>query len=212
MSQYPPPPPPGQYPPSPGQYPPTGAYPPGGYSMAPVARSGNGMAVTSLVCGFLFCIPAITGLLAVLFGLVGFFRGKDPRRGRRGMAIAGIILGLLSLGVWSGIGYGAYWVYGFFVPTTGLIGTLGNNDITGARQYVTPSVTDADLASAQATFSTMGSYVSFHNFNGTKSVVNGVTTYTVTCKAIFAKGSSNATICFEKDAQGNIKVSQLKFQ
>ncbi|MGA2500467.1 MAG: DUF4190 domain-containing protein, partial [Tepidisphaeraceae bacterium] len=159
MSQTPPPPPQGQYPPpSPGQFPPPGQVPPGAYSMAP-AKAGNGMAVASLVCGFLFCIPAITGLLAVILGLAGFSRGKDPRRGGRGMAMAGIILGLISLVAWGGIGYFGYWVgsqmKAFFVPATGLIQTLSENDIPGARQYVTAGVSDADLANAQQKFSAL---------------------------------------------------------
>jgi hypothetical protein len=213
MSQYPPPTPQGQFPPSPGQYPPPGGNPPGGYSMAPAAKLGNGMAVASLICGLLFCIPAL-GLLAVILGLAGFSKGKDPRRGGRGLAVAGIILGLLCLAGQGGIGYFAYWGYGqikaFLVPTTGLLQTLGNNDIKGARQFVTPTVTDADLASAQATFSTMGEFLRFDNPVYSKSTVNGVTTYTLSGKAVFGKGSCNMTISFDKDSQGNIKVSKLK--
>ncbi len=222
MSQFPPPQPQGQYPPPQGQYPPPGQYPPqgqvppGGYSMAPAAKAGNGMAVASLVCGFLFCIPAITGLLAVVFGLAGFSRGKDPRRGGRGMAMAGIILGLVSLVAWSGIGYGVYWGVGqikaFVVPTTGLMETLSKNDIPGARQYVTSAVSDADLANARQKFSALGEFVRLDAPNFVQSSVNGVTTYTLTGKGVFAKGSCDLTVSFDKDPQGNIKVSQLKVQ
>ncbi len=174
------------------------------------------MAVASLVCGFLFCIPAITGLLAVLFGLVGFSRGKDPLRGGRGMAMAGLLLGLLSLAGWSGVGYFAWWGYGqlkaFIVPTTGLIESLGNNDLVAARKYVTPAVSNADLAKAQTTFSTMGEFVQLDNPNFVQSTNNGVTTYTLTGKAVFQKGNCNVTVSFDKDPQGVIMISKLLIQ
>jgi len=62
-------------------------------------QQGNGLAVTSLVVGILgFCIlPIVGGIGAIVLGILGLNKTKDPRVGGKGMAIAGIILGSLSM-------------------------------------------------------------------------------------------------------------------
>src|SRR5271156_6556428 len=101
-----------QYPPggTPG-YPPPPNYPPGmppgmppgfagqGYSM-PASTRTSGAAITSLVCGLLGCVPFVTGLVAVITGIIGISATGNPAVRGRGMAIAGLILGLLSIGGW----------------------------------------------------------------------------------------------------------------
>ena len=77
----------------------------GAYTMTP-QRQTSGAAVASLICGILGCVPLITGLLAVILGIVGLKKTKDPRYSGRGMAIAGLILGLISLVVWGVIAGG----------------------------------------------------------------------------------------------------------
>ncbi len=61
-------------------------------------------AVLSLVCGMLLCLGPFTGLTAIVAGLVA--RGQAQRRpqavGGRGMALAGILLGVLNLCVSAG--------------------------------------------------------------------------------------------------------------
>lgn len=56
-------------------------------------------AVLSLVCGMLLCLGPFTGLTAIVAGLVA--RGQSQRKpqavGGRGMALAGILLGILNL-------------------------------------------------------------------------------------------------------------------
>ncbi|MGD0768546.1 MAG: DUF4190 domain-containing protein [Tepidisphaeraceae bacterium] len=103
-----------QYPPGGSQgYPPN--FPPGGpqgfgpqgYSLPP-ATTTSGAAITSLVCGLLMCIPGVTGLIAVLTGIIGISATSNPAVKGRGMAIAGLILGLLSLGGWGLFGSGIY--------------------------------------------------------------------------------------------------------
>ncbi|HEX4053213.1 MAG TPA: DUF4190 domain-containing protein [Tepidisphaeraceae bacterium] len=54
------------------------------------------MAVASLVCALLGCIPFV-GILAIIFGIAGLRRTKDPQVGRKGLAIAGIVLGGLGV-------------------------------------------------------------------------------------------------------------------
>ncbi len=57
-------------------------------------------AIFSLICGLLGCIPFLTGLAAVILGIVGIKKTKDPMVTGRGMAIAGLVLGCLSLAGW----------------------------------------------------------------------------------------------------------------
>jgi hypothetical protein len=56
-------------------------------------------AVLSLVCGILLCLGPLTGLTALVAGLVA--RGQAQRKpnavGGRGMALIGILLGVLNL-------------------------------------------------------------------------------------------------------------------
>jgi predicted Zn finger-like uncharacterized protein/prepilin-type processing-associated H-X9-DG protein len=56
----------------------------------------SGMAIASLVCGILFCLP-FCGLLAIIFGIIGINQTKPGMARGRGMAIAGTILGGLGM-------------------------------------------------------------------------------------------------------------------
>lgn len=64
-------------------------------------------AVVALVCGILMCLGPLTGIPAIIAGVVA--RGaikKDPANvGGGGLAIAGIVLGILNL-----LGWAAYFV------------------------------------------------------------------------------------------------------
>ena len=63
------------------------------------AQRGNGMAVASLVCGICFCL-LVTVPLAVIFGIIGLLKTRDPSVSGKGMSIAGIILGLVGGVIW----------------------------------------------------------------------------------------------------------------
>jgi hypothetical protein len=101
MSQMPPGGPP-DYPPN---FPPYASPGTQGYSLPPQGRT-SGAAITSLVCGLIFCVPFVTGLVAIITGFVGISATKNPAVRGRGMAIAGLILGLLSLAGWGLFGGG----------------------------------------------------------------------------------------------------------
>jgi prepilin-type processing-associated H-X9-DG protein len=62
------------------------------------AQVSNGFATASLICGILgFCIPVLGGIVAIVLGIVGLTKTKDPRVGGKGMAIAGLVLGGVSI-------------------------------------------------------------------------------------------------------------------
>lgn len=64
------------------------------------------MAIASLVCSlvglFLCGVPAILG---VIFGGVGLSQTKDNARPGRGLAVAGLVIGVLAVLAW-----GALWI------------------------------------------------------------------------------------------------------
>ena len=104
--QYPPSPvqyPPGQYPPSQGQYPPGPVgYPPQFY--APVMARNNPFAITALVCGivqFLLGLLVVGNILgaipAIVFGSIALKQIKVRGERGRGLAIAGLVLGILGV-------------------------------------------------------------------------------------------------------------------
>ena len=93
MSQVPQPPPPTAPPGSFGGFPPPGGGP-----------RTNGPAIASLILGLLGCIPLLGSLLAIVLGFVGIRKARDPQVGGKGLAIAGIILGVLWLGIYAAFG------------------------------------------------------------------------------------------------------------
>ncbi|MCC3327782.1 DUF4190 domain-containing protein [Nocardia abscessus] len=107
MSQYPPPP-PGQYP---GPYPPPGQYPPppgGQYAGQPgywqESPKGRGLAITALVFGILALLffwtiigGYVGGVFAVIFGIIAVVKARAGTAGGMGMAIAGVVLGVLGI-------------------------------------------------------------------------------------------------------------------
>ncbi|MFC4857422.1 DUF4190 domain-containing protein [Actinophytocola glycyrrhizae] len=85
---YPPPPGYGQQPPYPYPYP----YP------YPPARSTNGMAIASMVLGILW-VYWIGSILALIFGYLALNEIRRSKQAGEGMAIAGIVLGWIGVGV-----------------------------------------------------------------------------------------------------------------
>ena len=62
----------------------------------PQPQKRNPVAALSLICGFLAFIPFV-GLLAIVLGVIGLAKTRDPLVGRRGAAKAGIALGCLGV-------------------------------------------------------------------------------------------------------------------
>lgn len=95
-----------RYPPDSGTYRGDGTPGYGSGAAAPPQRS-NGVAIAALVCGIvallLSWIPGINllsfllGIIALICGAIGLSKAKDPGVGGRGLAIGGIVTGLLAL-------------------------------------------------------------------------------------------------------------------
>jgi hypothetical protein len=96
--QYPPPQPPGGA--YPGGYPPPPPQPYSGYSTPPVAPK-NGLGIAALVVAIIALISVVGGLVlgivAVILGFLGWQKAKRGEATNGGIAIAGIVLGILSI-------------------------------------------------------------------------------------------------------------------
>lgn len=89
----------------------------GGYGGGgvPVRRPVSGLAVSSLVCSLLFCMPFVTSAVGALLGLVGVLTtGPGAKRSGRGIALAGLMLGVIGLVGWTYVSVQVY--RGFVVP------------------------------------------------------------------------------------------------
>jgi hypothetical protein len=84
-------------PPAPPYFAPSYASPPG-YGPPPVGQTTNGLSVASMVLGIVW-VFGIGSILAVIFGFVARKQIKDSggRQSGSGMALAGIILGLVGV-------------------------------------------------------------------------------------------------------------------
>lgn len=95
--QYPPPPPGGAYP---GSYPPPPPQPYAGYTPPPQAPK-NGLGIAALVIAIIALISVfggvVLGVVAVILGFLGWQRAKRGEATNGGIAIAGIVLGILSI-------------------------------------------------------------------------------------------------------------------
>jgi len=114
------------------------------------------MAILSLVSSLICCIPGL-GLLGAMLGvaaLVGI-GGSGGRVGGRGLAIAGIIIGVLCTVVWVGIYYGAQQLRGAYVGVTEpvlLDIEAGNFDAVRAAFESGSQPTDEQLTAFRATY------------------------------------------------------------
>jgi prepilin-type processing-associated H-X9-DG protein len=70
------------------------------YATPSIYARTSGMAIASLVCGCLMCVPLVPGGLATTFALRAFKATRDPAVRGREMAIAGLILGIANLLGW----------------------------------------------------------------------------------------------------------------
>lgn len=116
--------------------PPINPQPPMSYSMAPQTKTSV-MAIVSLVSGLLGCF-VVTGVIAVITGILGIAQTARPNVKGRGMAIAGILLGLIFSGITIAVGGGMYWGWGKFEEA-----------VASTAQPMVQSVISGDIESAQ---------------------------------------------------------------
>ncbi len=133
---------------------------PSQYSVPP-RSSTNGWAITSLVLGIIgFCIPFVGGLLATIFGIVGIAKGRKRGSGT-GLAIAGLVLGLISLAVWMLFGTAIFAAIGMTkanrTVATQFIKDVHAGNITAAQAATDGSLTKEELDTMSQDLKALGS-------------------------------------------------------
>ncbi len=71
---------------------------PYGYSPYAPPQGTNGMAIASLVLGLVW-VYWIGSILAIIFGFVALAQIRDRNQSGKGMAVAGLILGFIGVGI-----------------------------------------------------------------------------------------------------------------
>jgi hypothetical protein len=196
MSQFPPPPPPPGY--APAYNPPPGGQP-----------QTSGAAIAALVLGLLSCIPGV-GLLAVIFGFAGVGATKNPRYGGRGFAVTGIVLGILSLLIWGGIGYGAYWGYGKLKEMAAAFQfseALSRGSVAEAKTFTTGKMSDAELTKLSETIKSLGKLKELKN----PTLTNENDIVDIKGTGIFANGTKQVHFVMVK-TPGGYKVEKLTLE
>lgn len=75
--------------------------PPLAYGLYPPSQQTNGPAIASLVCGIVGCIPFLTSLAAIILGMIGLRKARNPQVGGKSLAIVGLVLGIVGMAGWS---------------------------------------------------------------------------------------------------------------
>jgi Domain of unknown function (DUF4190) len=181
-----------------------------GHGAAP--RRTSGAAIASLVLGIVGCVPFITGILAIVLGVIGIRKTREPTVGGKGLAIAGLVLGIISVVVWSvcgaalGIGYVESRPAG--VVAKQFLHDVAAGNTNGAMAN-SVNFTAAQIQSQTASMSTYGALQSIRitSFYFTSS--NGQTVMLLSGSALYSNGPR--TCSFRLVKQGGVyKVAGYK--
>lgn len=173
-------------------------------------------ALMSLICGIIGCVPFITSLLAVILGIVGIKATSDPRRSGRGLAIAGLILGLIGLAGWGLFGGGIYAMIAGSRPAATVAhqftSDLAAGNISGAAAQCEPTLAQEQLQSLADQFKSWGGFRDLTIPAREVNKQNGETIWTLTGVASFGNTTKRATFTIRKQSDGSYKVTAAEFQ
>ena len=126
----------------------------------------SGMAIASLVCGVMICGLMATSILAVIFGIVGLQKTRGGAYGGRGLAISGLILGLVGVGAWLFAGSTIYIMAHNLLReqakartvATRFVQDVSEGKIDAAMERALPGLDRAKLAAASETMKAGGPF------------------------------------------------------
>jgi hypothetical protein len=174
-------------------------------SYPPMPQRKSGAAIASLVLGILGCVPLATGLLAILFGVIGIRKTRDPYVSGKGLAIAGRILGIISVVGWSG--FGGLLGYGYVeskparVVAAQFLKDLSAGNTSGASAN-SSGFTAAQLQTQSQKISAFGTLQSVNIWSFNYSNFNGQFVMHLSGVAAFSSGPKPCT--FDLVKQGGV--------
>lgn len=194
------------------------APPPVGYPQPgmPPQSTTNVWAIISLITGILGCL-LITPLIAIVTGVIGVAQAKPPKGGK-GMAIAGIILGV----IWIAVGIGGYiatragveWVQGQVSevakqPTIDFLNALQQGEVDEAGDDST--VSDNKLQALSAQLKPLGECKDVNIGMPSYKNNNGVVTLGFTGTATFENGTRDIVVEI-RQSDGEFVFEKLELQ
>lgn len=182
----------------------------------PMPQRTNGPAIASLVLGILGCIPILTGLLAVIFGIIGLKKTRDPQVGGKALAIVGLVLGLLSIASWGVFGGAMYMGYAASQPARAVANQFAIDLTTGnlpAAMAATNGMTEDSVSSVADNIKSWGPVQStlFTGYSVRADAATG-TVCDLGGLATFQTGGPKAYIVSLVKVNGTWKVKSFNFQ
>jgi hypothetical protein len=185
--------------------------------LPPAPKQNNVAAIVSLISGILSCIPGAS-LLAIILGIVGLAKAGKPNVGGKGLAIAGLLLGLIGTLGWVGgvtaITLKARAVIAQGAPARAVAKQfatdVGRGDADAALRDCSSSINADKVRAAVAQAQPWGALqdttfvaLNFNNQNGAKSVtVGGV--------AVFANAKKTFTATLDQE-DGAYRITDFNF-
>ena len=176
----------------------------------------SGTAVASFVCGIILCIPFLTSLAAVITGWFGLRVTRSPEVRGRGLAIAGLILGIVGLVGWSAAGLGVWRFVESSAParqfSRDYVADLMAGDYDTAASNSTSALPREDLVAFGTYLQTNGGAlrdISFNNIHYT--TLNGNGHWELGGTATFDSGPA-AFSCTIRSTTSGFRMHGLHFQ
>ena len=189
-------------------------YPPQPFGMP---SKTSGAAIAALVLGLVgFCVPVIGGLVAVILGIVGIASTGTPNVKGRGMAISGLILGLLTLLGWGVMGGVVGVMFAKAAPDRAAARTflthVAAGDAAAAHADCVPnSVADQHVDQLIGQVQPMGALKDTTFFGMEIQAGNGQATAIVSGNAIFGTTAKQVTVTLVPNPGGTPLVQRWRY-
>lgn len=171
-------------------------------------------AVASLVCGLLGCIPAVTSMAAIVLGIVGLRAARRPNVRGRGLAIAGLVLGVFGLVSWAGIGTAMYGVYtASKAPAQeadAFLRDLAGGNVQAATARCALPMTAESVEALAKQLQQWGQFKDLSLMHRSAEVSGGLTTWELSGKARFDKASTKITFTVVRRPDGTCRITSIK--
>ncbi len=187
-----------------------GGYPPQPYG---VPQTTSGAAIASLVLGFVgFCVPVIGGLIAIVLGIVGIGSTGKPNVKGRGLAIAGLVLGVLTLLGWSGAGLAGFGFYRATAPdratARSFLTHVGAGDTAAAATDCVPGTAPEEIQALVDRVKPLGALSDTTFVSASVNSTNGATTTIVAGNAVFGTTPKSVQITLAPGPTGKRLVQR----